>query len=144
MRTWPASTSAAALVRALTSRACHNHLSRRWRSKQHPRGTYFIFLTRFLPQISLRNLRKLDCYANRYPLRLKALWVLPVGGHLLLERGQLGERRIRIDRTITLARGGARGILPMRWTAFPAASVAVTPRPATLVASALVASTLVT
>jgi len=25
-------------------------------------------LTRFLPQISLRNLRKLDCYANRYPL----------------------------------------------------------------------------
>src|SRR3984957_2407212 len=24
-------------------------------------------LTRFLPQISLRNLRKLDCYANRFP-----------------------------------------------------------------------------
>src|SRR3954469_10839090 len=24
-------------------------------------------LTRFLPQISLRNLRKLDCYANRHP-----------------------------------------------------------------------------
>jgi hypothetical protein len=23
-------------------------------------------LTRFLPQISLRNLRKLDCYANRF------------------------------------------------------------------------------
>jgi hypothetical protein len=31
-------------------------------------------LTRFLPQISLRNLRKLDCYANRYPLRSKTLW----------------------------------------------------------------------
>jgi len=30
-------------------------------------------LTRFLPQISLRNLRKLDCYANRYPLRSKTL-----------------------------------------------------------------------
>jgi hypothetical protein len=31
-------------------------------------------LTRFLPQISLRNLRKLDCYANRYPLRSKTLY----------------------------------------------------------------------
>src|SRR3954452_831078 len=33
MRTCPASTSAAALVRAFTTRACHSHLSRRWRSK---------------------------------------------------------------------------------------------------------------
>jgi hypothetical protein len=33
-------------------------------------------LTRFLPQISLRNLRKLDCYANRYPLRSKTLYPL--------------------------------------------------------------------
>ena len=32
-----------------------------------------LVLTRFLPQISLRNLRKLDCYANRYPLRAKTL-----------------------------------------------------------------------
>src|SRR5439155_27114379 len=31
-------------------------------------------LTRFLPQISLRHLRKLDCYANRCPLRSKTLW----------------------------------------------------------------------
>ena len=31
------------------------------------------FFDAFLPQISLRNLRKLDCYANRYPLRLKTL-----------------------------------------------------------------------
>jgi hypothetical protein len=31
-------------------------------------------LTRFPPQISLRNLRKLDCHANRHPLRLKTLW----------------------------------------------------------------------
>ena len=38
-----------------------------------------LFLTRFLPQISLRNLRKLDCYANRYPLRLKTLWTNPCG-----------------------------------------------------------------
>ncbi len=29
-------------------------------------------LTRFLLQISLRNLRKLDCYANRYPPRIKS------------------------------------------------------------------------
>ena len=33
-------------------------------------------LTRFLPQISLRNLRKLDCYANRNPPRSKTLWDL--------------------------------------------------------------------
>src|SRR6185312_11363963 len=32
-----------------------------------------LVLTRFLPQISLRNLRKLDCYANRYPLHSKTL-----------------------------------------------------------------------
>ncbi len=30
-------------------------------------------LTRSLLQISLRNLRKLDCYANRRPPRLKTL-----------------------------------------------------------------------
>src|ERR1700736_1994940 len=35
-------------------------------------NTSLFGLRRFLPQISLRNLRKLDCYANRYPLRLKA------------------------------------------------------------------------
>jgi hypothetical protein len=29
---------------------------------------------RLLPQISLCNLRKLDCYANRYPLRSKTLY----------------------------------------------------------------------
>src|SRR5579863_8223521 len=32
------------------------------RSSAGPLG---YFLTRFLPQLSLRNLRKLDCYANR-------------------------------------------------------------------------------
>src|ERR1019366_4202922 len=36
-RTWPASTRAAAELRAFTTRACHNHLSRRWRSKRHHR-----------------------------------------------------------------------------------------------------------
>jgi hypothetical protein len=33
---------------------------------------HIALLTRFLPQISLRNLRKLDCYANRYPPRIKS------------------------------------------------------------------------
>jgi ATP-binding protein involved in chromosome partitioning len=49
--------------------------------KSEPR-LYILYLTRFLPQISLRNLRKLDCYASRHPpwiksermLRLKTLW----------------------------------------------------------------------
>ena len=33
-----------------------------------------LVLTRFRPQISLRNLRKLDCYANRSSFRSKTLW----------------------------------------------------------------------
>src|ERR1700733_11292173 len=37
-------------------------------------------LTHFLPQISLRNLRILDCYANRCPLRLKTLFSVPPCG----------------------------------------------------------------
>src|SRR5262245_16013533 len=32
-RTWPAATSAAASARVRTTRACHSHLSMRWRSK---------------------------------------------------------------------------------------------------------------
>ena len=32
IRTWPDSTSSAAEVRAFTTRACHSHLSIRWRS----------------------------------------------------------------------------------------------------------------
>src|SRR6202051_4049622 len=35
IRKGPASTRAAAEVRAFTTRACHNHLSRRWRSTRH-------------------------------------------------------------------------------------------------------------
>jgi hypothetical protein len=38
--------------------------------ESEPKLQVFV-LTRFLPQISLRNLRKLDCYANRYPSRIK-------------------------------------------------------------------------
>jgi hypothetical protein len=38
---------------------------------------WILVLTRFLPQISLRNLRKLDCYANRCPLRSKTLLFQP-------------------------------------------------------------------
>ena len=46
--------------------------SRTVRLKSEPKQQILI-LARFLPQISLRNLRKLDCYANRYPLRSKTL-----------------------------------------------------------------------
>src|SRR5580704_18572135 len=94
MRTWPASTSAAALVRAFTTRACHNHLSRRWRSKQVQRST--------------------------------RLTILAAGGELLLERRQLCEWRIGIDRTIAFARGGGGGELPMRRPAVAAALVTAT------------------
>src|SRR6185312_6296908 len=56
-----------------------------------------LILTRFLPQISLRNLRKLDCYANRCPLRSKTLWkrtgAAKLRGRLLLRLGALGLRR---------------------------------------------------
>src|SRR5579863_7273716 len=62
--------------------------------------------------------------------------VLAVRRHLLLERGELCERRIRIGRTIALARRSARRILPVRWTAFPATAVASA---AALVPSALTA-----
>src|ERR1700744_1134040 len=44
MRTWTASTRAAALLRAFTTRACHNHLSRRWRSKQHQDRNYLTLI----------------------------------------------------------------------------------------------------
>ena len=80
--------------------------------------------------------------ANRYPLRLKTLWlVLAVGGELFLERRQFGEGRIGIDRTVALARAGAGGILPVRGPALAAALVAIAPAfvAATLVAPALVA-----
>src|ERR1700733_9676533 len=115
MRTWPASTSAAALVRAFTRRACHSHLSRRWRSTQH----LGVFLMR----------------TGTHFARKRYLRVLAAAGQLFPERRELGERRIGIDRTITLARPRTRRILPMRRTAFPAASIAI--------ASASVAATLV-
>jgi hypothetical protein len=43
-------------------------------------ATRALLLTRLSSQISLRNLRKLDCYANRYPLRLKTLSGQPCCG----------------------------------------------------------------
>src|SRR5437868_13774812 len=98
MRTWPASTSIAALVRALTTRACHSHLSRRWRSKHHQ------ILD---PEKSGRT-------------TISAL-NLAVGGELLLERRQLGKGRIGIDRPVAFARRwGAGGILPVRRAAIAA------------------------
>src|SRR5436309_7025915 len=88
IRTWPASTSSAAEVRAFTTRACHSHLSRRCRS---------------------------------------VVGSLLAAGELLLQRGELGEGRVRIDRAIALARVRARGVGTQRRTALAiAALVAVT------------------
>jgi hypothetical protein len=67
--------------------------------------------------------------------RKRYLRVLAAAGQLFPERRELGERRIGIDRTITLARPRTRRILPMRRTAFPAASIAIA---STSVAAALV------
>ena len=52
--------------------------------------------------------------------------ILAAGGELLLERGQLGKRRIRIDRTIAVARARAGRILPMRRPAVALVATAVT------------------
>jgi hypothetical protein len=76
-------------------------------------------------------------------LRLETL-ILAVRRHLLLERSELGERRIGIGRTIALARRSARGILPMRRPVLPATAVAIASRPAlvtALVPSRIVAIT---
>src|SRR3954468_22910208 len=105
MRTRPASISIAALVRALTTRACHNHLSRRWRSKHH---------------------------------QIQSALILAIGGKLLLERRQLGKRRIRVDRPVAVARrrrGG--GILPMRGAAIRTTIAAALRSELALVASLL-------
>src|SRR6202000_592887 len=100
MRTWPASTKAAALVRAFTTRACHNHLSRRWRSNRHPH--------------------------KRVETKNRAGLFLAAGGELLLERGQFRKWRIRIDRAIALARCRAGRPLPMRRPAVALVATAVT------------------
>src|SRR5882672_11251528 len=95
MRTWPASTSAAALVRAFTTRACHNHLSRRWRSKQHHWKTDRYFglssdaSSRHEPAPTLDHVRGRLSPEN-------ALAVLAVGSELFFQRGQLGKRRIGV------------------------------------------------
>src|SRR5579871_4022515 len=142
MRTWPASTSAAALVRAFTRRACHSHLSRRWRSNEpfSTDGDLIIFLTRFLhanrypPPDQVRGHASLEnaMSSRRWrstPPHARRLF-LPARRHLLLERGELGERRIGIGRTIAITRRRARRILAMRRTAFPA-PVAVAAAPVT-------------
>src|SRR3984885_12205313 len=72
MRTWPASTSAAALVRAFTSRACQSHLSRRWRSTQHP--GVFLMRTGTQPRIKSEGMLRLktplysDAFSSREPV----------------------------------------------------------------------------
>ncbi len=98
-RTWPASTSAAAWVRALTTRACHNHLSRRCRSKD----TYKSHQTGHHDS---------DPTAGQLIVRRPAS--ILAAGKLLLERGQFRKRRIRIDRTLTLARRRAAGVGAVR------------------------------
>src|SRR6516225_5552779 len=79
MRTWPASTSAAALERAFTTRACHSHLSRRWRSNAFP----------------------LDAFSSN-----ASGLILAVGGELLFQRRELCKGRIGIDGPIAVARRG--------------------------------------
>jgi CspA family cold shock protein len=55
-------------------------------------------LTRFLPQISVRNLRKLDCYANRYPLRSKTLLKLRNGRFTVILRWLAPAQPSRVGR----------------------------------------------
>ena len=75
-----------------------------------------LVLTRFLPQISLRNLRKLDCYANRYPLRSKTLLVRSTVSEAV-GRQKLRHGGVRAATTfIQRARGrgqAARPVLPL-------------------------------
>src|SRR5262245_52352632 len=85
-RTWPDSTSSAAEVRAFTTRACHSHLSRRWRS------------------VVVR--------------------LLLATGELLFQRGEFCKRRVRIDRTIALARVRTRRIGTERGTGLAVTAVA--------------------
>src|SRR5258708_28714468 len=143
MRTWPASTSAAALVRAFTTRACHNHLSRRWRSKQ-----CVIPISRRRPgqtpgPITTDVSRKRDRAPAFYNLgisgggsRLKAgttkrfvgLTILAVGGELLFQRRQFGKGRIGVDRAIAFARGRAGRVGPVRGPAIgPLVAAALVP-----------------
>src|SRR5262249_12629606 len=83
-RTWPASMRAAALLRALTTRACHNHLSRRWRS------------TGALVPVDVTRS------------------VLAVGGELFLQCRELGEGRIGVDRAVAITLTGRGRLLAQR------------------------------
>src|SRR3954451_19026309 len=75
-RTLPAVTSAAAAVRVRTTRACHSHLSMRWRS----------IISR------AHDLVRKPVPTFRDHARYRSLFRL----ELFLQRGQLGERRVRI------------------------------------------------
>src|SRR5262245_38926659 len=72
-RTWPEAASTAAAERVRTTRACHSHLSMRWRSKL------------------------------QVPRRGRSTRLLGVRFELLLERGKLGEGRVRIGRPVAPA-----------------------------------------
>ena len=100
-RTWPASTNAAAWVRALTTRACHNHLSRRWRSKT--------------PKVTTKpGHTKIGDPTRGIHRIVRAAGSVLAAGKLLFERGQFRKRRIRIYRTLTLARRRAAGVGAVR------------------------------
>src|SRR5207253_4794634 len=99
MRTWPASTSAAAEVRAFTTRACHSHLSRRCRSNC---------------SLEVYPCDAFSWTANHCPLRLKTLWLFLPAGELFLQRRQFCKRRVGIDRTIAIAWVRARRPLTVR------------------------------
>src|SRR6476659_7003078 len=117
MRTWPASTSAAAEGRAFTTRACHSHLSRRCRSNC---------------SLEACPVDAFSWSANRCALRSKTLWLFLPAGELFLQRRQFCKWRIGIDRTVALARRRAGRPLTVRGTAVA------------LVAAALVASAEIT
>src|SRR6185437_5364137 len=78
---------------------CHNHLSRRWRSTSPHPG----------------------------PFRWQIQLLLPSAGELLLQRRQFCKRRVRIDRTVAIARVGAGGILPKRRPALALVATALVP-----------------
>src|ERR1700710_2573537 len=65
-----------------------------------------------------------DGFAHPTRPRASAL-LLAAGGELLLERRQLGERRIGIDRPLAFARRRAGRVLPMRRPATRAAAIAI-------------------
>src|SRR5664279_254338 len=102
MRTWPASTSSAALLRAFTTRACHSHLSRRWRSKRH----HGIVMPGLVPGIHVLTVWSKqdvdgrvkpghDEKENQPSLRLAASWSFSAASLAKGELGSAGRSRSR-------------------------------------------------